>query len=484
MQNIPLNLARNKRKILTPLGYVGRRFIRLSDARISDVLAQLTPGIKPNRNAIAWFLALGYIPGRYTLFEGVEYLSNDNEIAVNDQNDSTHRFSYAAYVQPNCYRKWSLERLIEEASSCFRQAIRRTLDCNRGQVVIPISGGLDSRAILAAVLELLPPEKIQSYTFGTPGTWDYDIGCLIAQKTGINHRAYDLTLYPVTRAGLQRISILSDGNTDLFTFPPLAWIERDFDTNSIYWLGFMGDPLAGSHIPSVSASTAIEHFMSFDRQSSRYSARILNPPLRPDYAMLSLENVIPGGLPTVTEYELLDFENRQERYTAHQLFLRGFRYATPFLDPDWIRFILSVPIEYRINQRLYRQMLRHEFPDLFSLPTKNRAGLPLSAGILRERMKEKWVRIAGAVAKRTRLQYSPPHINYMDFEAAMRTRKDFRGVIRDSLNGLMKMGLVDKRVIDDLWLAATSGQRGCTTTLRLLSSLEIILSSYRTDCSK
>jgi len=67
--------------------------------------------------------------------------------------------------------------------------------------VVPISGGLDSRAILASLLKFTEAANIYTYTFGTPSTFDYEIGNLIAKETGTMHTSFPLNDYIFSNNG-------------------------------------------------------------------------------------------------------------------------------------------------------------------------------------------------------------------------------------------------------------------------------------------
>ena len=47
---------------------------------------------------------------------------------------------------------------------------------------IPLSGGLDSRALLAAAMEA--GAEVETLTFGMPGTMDYEDGNRVARAVG------------------------------------------------------------------------------------------------------------------------------------------------------------------------------------------------------------------------------------------------------------------------------------------------------------
>ena len=97
--------------------------------------------------------------------------------------DSFLRFSYCIdHQNPNynfdfiridkkIYSHVSEENLIEEGIRLFRQSIEYNFRQSKKHLV-PISGGLDSRAILAGLLEFTSAENIFTYTFGTPSSFD------------------------------------------------------------------------------------------------------------------------------------------------------------------------------------------------------------------------------------------------------------------------------------------------------------------------
>lgn len=59
--------------------------------------------------------------------------------------------------------------------------------------IIPLSGGLDSRAILAALIDKGFKNHFTAVHIWAPGTLDYEIGNFIAQKAEEKHYSLDLT---------------------------------------------------------------------------------------------------------------------------------------------------------------------------------------------------------------------------------------------------------------------------------------------------
>jgi len=154
------------------------------------------------------------------------------------------KFNYSG-IDKNKYKGMKQDELINLGVTKFRNAISSIFESNKSHVV-PISGGLDSRAILAGLLEHTSADKIYTYTFGTPGTLDYEIGNKIAKIFGTKHTKFPLTEYNYNIDEMLDISKKVDFQTILFHHPPIRELENRYKDKFI-WSGFMGDPSAGSH---------------------------------------------------------------------------------------------------------------------------------------------------------------------------------------------------------------------------------------------
>src|SRR5690606_30782203 len=95
-------------------------------------------------------------------------------------------------------------------------------------MALGLTGGLDSRLLLGALLEVTEARNIKSFSWGFEDTYDFEIGNAIAKRYGIAHRAYDLNRIPFGMHNLESFALLSDCNTNLFDQPPVAEISRDF----------------------------------------------------------------------------------------------------------------------------------------------------------------------------------------------------------------------------------------------------------------
>jgi hypothetical protein len=69
-------------------------------------------------------------------------------------------------------------------------------------------------------------------------------------------------------------------------------------------------------------------------------------------------------------------------------------------------------------------------------------------------------------------------INYIDFNEALRKRKDLKEIVFYNLQDLKRRNIIDSKIIDTLWNIHQSCKNNYGYSLTLLASLEIILKSF------
>ncbi|MEX2343368.1 MAG: asparagine synthase-related protein [Steroidobacteraceae bacterium] len=360
------------------------------------------------------------------------------------------------------YEKVPRQELIELGAVLFRESIASRFDINKDHVV-PLSGGLDSRAILAGLLEHTEARNIHTYTFGTPGTLDYDIGNFVAGQLGTDHTSFDLTRHVYKQEELEDISRRVDRQTILFHHAPVWEVAKKF-CGCVSWSGFLGDPLTGSHLldrPSESMPEAKARFIERNRYVKSVDLRAKNANLA-DFVQCELI-----GKETLTLDEQLDFNNRQTKFVAPHVLMQGFEYELPFLYQPWIDFILSVDNQYRHKQSLYYDILRKAFPTAFSYKTKSNRGQPLGASVALVSVYKGLDRIRSALGMPSR------SINYIDFNRQIRQKLDLRQVVSSNVLDLHKRGLVDWIDVPAILSKHMRGDARHGDALVALASLEV-----------
>lgn len=394
-------------------------------------------------------------------------MSFENEFFVNygyfPSYKNKRKLSYYS-IDKSKYAGLSFQELVEIGAQKLRQAIENNFAANEKHLV-PISGGLDSRCILAALLEHTEARNIETYTFGSPQSLDFDIGNLIAKKVGTKHKSFDLSSYKYTEKSLQEAATQTGFQTVLFYHAPVDLVHSSFN-NCYSWSGFMGDPIAGSKLLTAPSKNILQAKRTYLTKNifSEYAF------VMPDEKALNYVHY-DGGFPleTLTFDEQLDFENRQFKYIEPHVLMGDYKHQLPFLDKSFCQFMLSVDNKYRIEQFLYESILISAFPKLFRLPTKNKHGLSLSASKSAVKVRRFYNKLLSFRASNNL------NTNYIDFSGKIRNDDHFQKIVRDNI-----MQLDDKKVFNnsdvifmDLLDCHVSGKANYTNCLLGLASLNI-----------
>lgn len=107
---------------------------------------------------------------------------------------------------------------------------------------------MDSRTVLAGLLDNFDPRQIVTFTYGTPGTWDFELGRRVAKQLSVEHHAIDPTSndWSWDIAGLQATAKAAIRPMWVFDRYVRKTIAQEFGSDALFWTGFMGDALGGN----------------------------------------------------------------------------------------------------------------------------------------------------------------------------------------------------------------------------------------------
>ncbi len=335
--------------------------------------------------------------------------------------------------------------------------------------VVPLSGGLDSRAVLGALLEFTDSSNIVTYTYGLPGSFDFEIAGRVARQAGIRNMQIPLKEYDYTLDELLETSAAMDHQTLLFYHAPLYRIKQSF-AGGLHWSGFLGEAITGDHIRGELATgqeEAIDKFIDFNRFIKGGDALLLSGGL--DYSRQQV--VIPSpARGFLTFEEGLDLLNRQNKYIAPHVMLKGFEHAAPFNDPALMALFLGLTEDQKRHQGLFKQFLQWWQPVLFSLPVKNNVGFPLGAARWKPKVRKKWI----GLRKRFGV-LNDPNINYFNFSGNLIESASFRHLVWSQLADLMARKLWDTFNLEEIWKSHLNKTADHGKLIQGLFSLEVHL---------
>ena len=372
-------------------------------------------------------------------------------------------------ADPGSLKNLSHRELLTMGCDLFQKAIdEQYVPGSEG--CVPLSGGIDSRAILGGLLKCTEAKNIHTYTFGVPGAWDFEFGKIVAESVGTKHTQIDLNDYKYTQDELLEISRRVEMQTMLFLHPPLYILKR-YESMSI-WTGAVIDVLFGRHDHSQKSETfddAVANF--FSSNVFVKSCNLINVERDQYKTYVCGQGVELAGFP---KEHVIDLENRQNKYVWRHVCMKGFNYKTLLTCKDLISFALSLDPIYLKGQSLYKEMVLNLYGDLFGLPCSRSAGLPLKAS-----RQSVFLMRAYRHLRRKLGAKDLTRVNYMDFNQAILKNESMRKVVVSNINDLVSRNLITwidpLKILDD----HLNGKGQYADALLVLTSLEIHLKNGR-----
>nr|WP_223875372.1 asparagine synthase-related protein [Nanchangia anserum] len=137
--------------------------------------------VRGDRQAAAEFRHLGFVSGTDTLVEGIHGASAGQIITLSA---SGFRVDYTVDREAATPREESAERYFARFGRRIEEACGRVLElAGDRQLLVPLSGGADSR-LLVALLRRLGAANVTTFTYGVAGSREVEISRRIAEGVG------------------------------------------------------------------------------------------------------------------------------------------------------------------------------------------------------------------------------------------------------------------------------------------------------------
>lgn len=373
-----------------PLFYYANEYAVYASPRIPDILKTIEHPLPHSINGILSLLLFGHHIADETIFEGIKRCNGGETIVISSKGDREERI------------QWKSKHIYQSKSSMapatlaelFVQNVKRSLPVD-GKVLISLSGGFDSRAVLGAVLECMEPERLHTLTFGGTDTYDFRIAKLVANKIGVKNTAFAITdqmfsdNYLSRRAGDYSYSYpaLSTQPQEMITY-----LSRELSEGKIALWGVGGDAITGSHLRPSDISLGI-----FD--DSKDFARLLVSkrcylPVKvvSEITNLDKDEIITIISQLIEKCSLKQYDIPWQFLDAWDIFVRGRMeiiavlpfyeqsWRCPHLGRDYFNAMSTQCFEEKIRQNMYKRILSSRFKSLFSLPSRRLRGRSLVRG--------------------------------------------------------------------------------------------------------
>ncbi|WP_302138703.1 asparagine synthase-related protein [Halomonas alkalicola] len=295
------------------------------------------------------FMDLGYLMGEHTWFEHIKLIKPATVIEYDLASDavSQHHYWKWSEIKPS---NLTFDEAVDELGKRFIEAVRRRFDPSE-RIGISLSGGLDSRAIFAAVDHLYPDYKAYAYTFGIPGCDDITIAeQVISRSKNWKHEKFYFSSDNWFEPRKDKIWN-TDGMQDMMHMHGSEFLPEVAQNIGVNLNGYCGDAIIGGgflvRVP-------------WNLRITRESAKLF-------YGSYAGLTDIDSDFYNIEHVEPNLHMNRVRRFTAYGSVnaLPWLEQRKPFFDNKLVELVFSIPDEYRANNRLYSAMLQKYFPKYF-----------------------------------------------------------------------------------------------------------------------
>jgi asparagine synthase (glutamine-hydrolysing) len=339
-----------------------------------------------NKDSGEEFVLVGYTIGNETLIRGVHQLQAGQMLQASD--GACHASYYYRHEHHAFWSKGEEEyfdNLDEVTGRVFERLVE---SCAGRPIVVPLSGGYDSRFI-AAMLKRRGVEDVICFTYGSEDSFEVEISRNVAKKLGyewhfVNYTkekwrdCFDDVDFVEYASNLSSLPNLQD-------YIAIKELNRDniLPKNAVFIPGYCGDLLGGSYVPY---ELLIGRWESLKREGLPSFILRKNFGIeRKDNAGENLlrrisDNMINSSADEETERFV---SANEEFFTRHKVAkyvvnaLRsieyfGYEWRMPLWDNELVEYFYRVPVTDRLHDKLYDRYLHNRVFRKFGLNQKKR----------------------------------------------------------------------------------------------------------------
>ena len=308
-----------------------------------------------NIRSLTCFVDLGYLVGDMTFFQNVHLTRPASilEFSITDKTYSQNFYWKWSEIKP---RKLSFDDAVDELGRVFLEAVKRRYSVDN-KIGISLSGGLDSRAIFAAVNSLYPKSTGFTFTFGQEGCKDIDIARQVVDFSNWRHKVYLLSTSNWFAPRIKKIWD-SDGMFNMIDMHGSEFLLSISKHIAVNLNGYAGDAVCGGGFLNQFENDVRINMETAKKQFGKYQ----------DCAYWE------SDFYDIEHAEPALYMSRIRRLTnmGSVNSLSHLEHRKPFFDNQLIEFVFSIPDYYRAENKLYAAMLLKFFPKFFSsIPWQN-----------------------------------------------------------------------------------------------------------------
>ena len=317
------------------------------------------------------FLLTGYVTGPDTLFPDVKQLQAGEALIVTDNNTepSVSVKRYYRFIHQNTIEA-SEEELLSKLDEVLLNVFKRLIKLAEGRtLVIPLSGGYDSRLIVL-MLKRLGYEKVITFTYGRPGNKESEISKQIANTLGYrwefipyNNEAWYRWFHSEECKSYYR---MADGLCSLPHIQdwPAVWeMKRQglLPNDSVFIPGHTVT-LTLKGLPSVRGKKALADAIKkkhYSLWSWAERSKEIRTKLEKKIRIIA-NQPLNNSSNSIDLFESWECQERQSKFIVNSVRAYefwGYRWWLPLWDTEFMKFWSATPLSYRFNKKIYRKYI-------------------------------------------------------------------------------------------------------------------------------
>ncbi len=340
---------------------------------ISDDANTIKDQINPqfNEKTGAEFLVTGYVTGRETLFDSISQVRGGEYLRYTKNDRQINPSFYHRYWHKDFFSD-SGEELQKRLDEVFVHVFQRLIASTKEkglQIVVPLSGGLDSR-IIVAMLKRLGVDDVICFSYGKKGNNEAEISKKVAEVLGYQWYFVEYThdkWYQCYHS--DEASAYEKYAGDLSTLPHFQDFlavqelqkEGKIPKKSVFVPGHSGNLIAGDCLPGkiLEIYPDFDHFITYYLQE-HYSLWPWNESGGEDLETLFRKRIqqsmgdvdIHDAESLANAIEFFNGYERQGKFIVNSVRVYeffGYAWRVPLWNAELIEFFLKVPLKYRMR---------------------------------------------------------------------------------------------------------------------------------------
>lgn len=331
-------------------------------------------------NAVKEFYMSGYTSQDKTLYRDIKQLRAGESLYLESGNQPITQRYYTYYSKDK--KHLSINRMIDIYNDVLFRTFQRLLkSVGKRKIVLPLSGGVDSR-LVACMLRKLGYGNVTCFSYGVPNNWEANISRKVAERVG-----YNWIFVPYSRKKWHSVYRSQEWKDFFYSWDNLSslfsvneWIaigelkrNRSIPEDAVFVPGHTGDFISGGHLQYIFGEKkdgiTKEGLISdiLKKHYGLWPSKLKKAEIR-DCLTNGLSKFF-GSLPLDSKedianaYECWEWQERQSKFIINSVRTYdfwGYEWRLPLWDSEMMDFWSAVPYEMKMEKKLYLSHLKEK----------------------------------------------------------------------------------------------------------------------------